>query len=107
MEVPQISVHELDKLIVLKKPFLLLDVREADELEISRLDPCLHIPMDEVPNRIGEIPKDGEVLILCRTGNRSNKIAEFLIEQGYLNVKNIAGGINGYSQEVDDSIAQY
>lgn len=104
MEVEQISVHELDRLMVLNKPFVLLDVREPEELEIARIDPCLHVPMDDIPNRLSDIPKDVDVLVLCSAGNRSNQVARYLLEQGYSNVKNVAGGIIQYAQEVDDSV---
>ncbi|MCH8273457.1 MAG: molybdopterin-synthase adenylyltransferase MoeB [Armatimonadetes bacterium] len=105
--VPQLTVQELGARLRDGDGVILLDVREPHELRVSRLDPCVHIPMDDVPERLNELNKDDEILVLCSGGRRSQAIAEYLLEQGFKSVKNVAGGINAYAVEVDDSMPTY
>lgn len=86
---------------------LLLDVREGWELEIARLDGVLHIPMGEIPARLGELAPEREIVVLCRSGGRSATVARFLQQQGYQDVWNLAGGILAWSEQVDPSLTQY
>lgn len=88
-------------------PILLLDVREADERETARIEPSLHIPMNEVPRRVGEIPKDRPVVVYCHSGTRSLMVAGYLEGQGYSGVANLTGGIDGWSRKVDPSVPRY
>lgn len=105
--IPQISVQELADRQARGDVFVLLDVRESEELAISSLPHALHIPMDQVPERLAELPKDQEILVMCRTGNRSQRVARFLRSQGFQNVKNVAGGINAYAHQVDPRLKVY
>lgn len=86
---------------------LLLDVREGWELEIARLDGVLHIPMGEIPARLGELAPEREIVVLCRSGGRSATVARFLQQQGYQDVWNLAGGILAWSEQLDPSLTQY
>ena len=52
-----------------------LDVREDWELAIARLDPVVHIPMNQIPERLAELPKTGPIVVLCRSGARSMQVA--------------------------------
>src|SRR6201995_1682751 len=85
--IPQISVKELksrlDKRETNNDNFLLLDVREPYEFQIAQIGGLL-IPQNDVPNRLNELDKNREIVVHCRSGARSQKIAEFLKEQGYL-----------------------
>lgn len=72
---------------------LLLDVREPEEYAAGHIPGITLIPMGEVPGRLSEIPTDKEVIVTCRTGNRSSQIADYLREQGFTNVHNMEGGI--------------
>ncbi|MCP4357003.1 MAG: rhodanese-like domain-containing protein [Chloroflexi bacterium] len=72
---------------------LVLDVREQWEYDEGHIPNITLIPMGEIPNRLDEIPTDKEVIITCRSGNRSNQIATFLRDQGYTNIHNMQGGI--------------
>jgi phage shock protein E len=71
----------------------LLDVREPYEYEAGHIPGITLIPMGDVASRLGEIPTDKEVIITCRSGNRSAQIADFLRAQGFTNVHNMEGGI--------------
>ncbi len=72
---------------------VLLDVREQYEYDEGHIPGVTLIPMGEVANRLAEIPTDKEVIVTCRSGNRSGQITDFLRQQGYDNVHNMDGGI--------------
>lgn len=72
---------------------VVLDVREQWEYDEGHIPGVTLIPMGEVSSRLDEIPTDKEVIVTCRSGNRSGQITEFLRQQGYDNVHNMDGGI--------------
>lgn len=86
---------------------VLLDVREPFELEAAAVPGALHIPMQQVPERLAEVPKDRAVLVLCHHGMRSMAVAEWLRKRGYDRVENVAGGIDAWAAEVDPSVGSY
>jgi rhodanese-related sulfurtransferase len=75
---------------------VVLDVREPSEYAEGHIPGVTLIPMNTVPNRLSEIPKDKTVIVTCRSGNRSGQVTEFLRQQGYTNVHNMTGGINAW-----------
>lgn len=85
----------------------LLDVRETWEIEIARVPMSIHIPMNEVPLRLDELDSTRPVAVLCHGGRRSAAVASVLVQSGFVNVVNIEGGIDAWSQEVDNSIPRY
>jgi rhodanese-related sulfurtransferase len=89
------------------EPLLLLDVREGWEREIAVIPDSYHIPMGEVPNRLHEIPADQTVVVQCHHGGRSMQVARLLVSKGYTQVYNLAGGIDAWSRDVDDSLPTY
>lgn len=76
----------------------LLDVREPDEYAAGHIPGITLIPMGEVADRLSEIPTDREVIVTCRTGNRSAQVVDFLRQQGYTNVHNMEGGIVAWEE---------
>ena len=84
-----------------------IDIREDFELEISRLEGAIHIPMNDVPSRLNELNVEEKYVIMCRTGVRSAQICEFLANQNFKNVANLEGGINKWVKEVDPSQQVY
>jgi adenylyltransferase/sulfurtransferase len=86
---------------------LVLDVREKWELDVARIPEVLHIPMGEVPARVGELDAEREIVVMCRSGGRSMKVAEFLDRSGFKNVTNLTGGILAWSRDVDPSVRAY
>ena len=84
-----------------------VDVRESWEIEIVSLPKCIDIPLAEIPSRHTELAADRPVALLCHSGGRSAKAAEFLANQGFSRVVNIAGGIDAWAQEVDNSLPRY
>ncbi|WP_206211745.1 rhodanese-like domain-containing protein [Wenzhouxiangella sp. XN24] len=86
---------------------LLLDVREEWELAIAAVEGATHMPMDEVPERFGELAQDRDIVVLCRSGVRSAQVARFLEQRGFDRVWNLAGGILEWSARIDPSIPPY
>ena len=86
---------------------VLLDVREAWELAIARVDAAVHIPMGEIPARIGELDQGKEIVVLCHSGGRSGQVARYLEQQGYTRVWNLAGGILAWADQLDPSLPRY
>jgi adenylyltransferase/sulfurtransferase len=104
--VPQLSVKELKNRIDAGEDLFVLDVREPYEYQIAQIGGKL-IPQNDVPQRLAEIPRDREIVVHCRSGARSQKIAEFLKQSGYPQVVNLAGGILAWSDEIDPKVQKY
>jgi adenylyltransferase/sulfurtransferase len=85
---------------------ILLDVREAFELARASVQGALHIPMREIPARLPELPRGKPILVLCHSGARSQRVADWLLPQGY-DAANVAGGIDAWADEVDASVPKY
>jgi len=106
--IPQIQPVELKKKLDAGKPVFLLDVREPYEFKISQMGGLL-IPMGEVEDRLIELEahKNEEVVVICRSGMRSQKVAVMLQRHGFQNVANLVGGINGWAKDVEPSLPIY
>ena len=73
---------------------LILDVREPHELRMDgRIAGATHIPMNNLPDRLAELPADAEIVVYCAHGHRSMTVAKWLVSQGYTNVKDLSGGL--------------
>ena len=94
-----ITVNELKKRIESGEDLNLIDVREEYEYEADNIDGIL-IPLGELPERIDEIEgmKDQEVLVHCRSGKRSETAQRYLQSQGFINVRNVIGGMVAYRE---------
>ena len=104
--IPQLSVKEYKSRIDQGEDLFLLDVREPYEYQIAQIGGTL-IPQNDVPNRLAEIPRDKEIVVQCRSGARSQRIAELLKQQGYTQVVNLAGGILAWADEIDPTVQKY
>lgn len=107
MSVEEISPNQLQQWLSEKKPFILLDVREQDEVLVAALPNHMHIPMNLIPIRQNEIPDDLPIVIYCHHGMRSLQVALYLSENGFDDVYNLSGGIDAWSLMVDPSIPRY
>lgn len=103
----EISVQDLKEALDSGGDLVVLDVREPWELDVARLDGTLDIPMNEVPDRLDELPKDKPIAVLCRSGARSLKVTNYLRANGFSEVSNIAGGILGWGAAYDPTMARY
>jgi adenylyltransferase/sulfurtransferase len=104
--IPQITVKELKARRDAGEDIFLLDVREPYEFQIAQIGGKL-IPQNDVPQRMAEIPRNREIVVHCRSGARSQKIAEFLKQSGYNDVVNVAGGILAWADEIDPTVQKY
>jgi adenylyltransferase/sulfurtransferase len=104
--IPQMQVKELKRRLDAGDDLFVLDVREPYEYQIANIGGTL-IPQNDVPRRLGEIDRNREIVVQCRSGARSQRIAEFLAQQGYKNVSNLAGGILAWSDEIDPKVQKY
>jgi adenylyltransferase/sulfurtransferase len=85
----------------------LIDVREPWEIKICQIPGAEPIPMRQIPARLGTLPRDRHLLILCHQGIRSLRVTEFLREHGYAAVSNVAGGIEAWAQRIDPTLRRY
>jgi rhodanese-related sulfurtransferase len=85
----------------------ILDVREPWELEICRFPGSLDIPLARLPARLGEVPGDVPVIVVCHHGMRSRQAAMWLRAQGFGNAVNLDGGIDAWAREIDTSMGTY
>lgn len=85
----------------------LLDVREDWEYALVKVDNALHIPLNEIPNRLHELDKTRPVVALCHHGMRSAHACHFLAAQGFVELINIEGGIDAWAAVVDPALARY
>lgn len=76
---------------------LLLDVREDDEWQAGHAPGAVHLPMMEIPARMDEVPRDREVIVICRVGGRSGQVVGYLMQQGFGNVINLDGGMMSWA----------
>jgi molybdopterin/thiamine biosynthesis adenylyltransferase/rhodanese-related sulfurtransferase len=104
--IPQISVKEFKQRRDAGDDLFLLDVREPYEVQIAKMGGYL-IPQNDVPNRLGELDPSKEIVVHCRSGARSQRIAELLKQNGFQRVSNLAGGILAWSDEIDPSVQKY
>jgi len=104
--IPQISVKELKRRMDAGEDLFILDVREPFEYQIANIGGKL-MPQNDVPRRLAEIDRDREIIVQCKSGGRSQRIAEFLKQAGYAKVSNLAGGILAWSDQIDPSVPKY
>jgi rhodanese-related sulfurtransferase len=103
----EISVDELRDWRESGKTFVLLDVREPDEVAIVHIEASTWIPMHEIPQRISELDPAVPVAVICHYGGRSESVAAFLAARGFAEVVNVEGGIDAYAERVEPTLARY
>ncbi len=86
---------------------VILDVREPHEYDICRLPGSILIPLGQLGQRLDELNSDDAIVVHCKLGGRSAKAVEQMERAGFTNVKNLVGGIDRWSQEVDSSVPRY
>jgi molybdopterin/thiamine biosynthesis adenylyltransferase/rhodanese-related sulfurtransferase len=105
--IPAMTVQELQELRESGTPFTLLDVREPFERDIAIIEGTEHIPLGQLGERMGELPRDKKLVVHCKSGGRSAKAVGLLRDAGFEDVWNVTGGINAWSKEIDSSVALY
>ncbi len=113
---PEVSVHDVAAKQKDDSEFLLVDVREPNELELASLPDgdFINMPLSELrERRLDAIPenirqdKELEVVLFCHKGLRSAQVTVFLRQQGWSNAVSMAGGIDTWADEIDESVGKY
>ena len=105
----EIDVRTTKQMLDRGETFILLDCREASEVAAASIAGSIHIPMGKIPARLAELEphKAERVIVHCHHGGRSMRVTQFLRQQGFQQVQNMAGGIDAWSQEIDASVPRY
>ncbi|HEX6544386.1 MAG TPA: rhodanese-like domain-containing protein [Ktedonobacterales bacterium] len=91
--VPEMTVREAaSHLAASDTASVLIDVRERDEYQPRHAQGAVNIPMSEFVARIGEVPQDQDVLVICEHGSRSYNVVRYLMRQGHTQAINVDGG---------------
>ncbi len=86
---------------------VLVDVREPWEHALAKLDGSVLIPLATLPQSLDKLDRNAEIIAYCHHGMRSGDATGFLLQQGFPNVKNLIGGIDAWSVQVDPSVPRY
>ena len=113
---PEVSVHDVVDKQQQGTEFLLIDVREPNELELASLPAgeFIKLPLSELrERRLDALPealsqnKDADVVLFCHKGLRSAQVTVFLRQQGWSKAVSMAGGIDAWAEEIDESVGKY
>ena len=106
-----LSVDQLRAFAAVEPRVLLLDVREPWEVPLANIAlpgvAMLHIPMNDIPDRLAELDASQPVVCICHHGTRSAQVVAFLLQRGYPRVYNLAGGLHAWSTVVDPTVPRY
>lgn len=104
---PEISVAELDAWRKSGRDIAVLDVREGWEVATVSLPDTVNIPMQQVPQRVAELPRDKPLVVMCHHGGRSRQVTGWLRQNGFAQATNLAGGIHAWAEQVEPGMATY
>jgi adenylyltransferase/sulfurtransferase len=102
-----ISPKELRTRLDKGDKLVLVDVREEWEYALAKLDGSILIPLGTLPQSLTRLDRDSEIIAICHHGMRSADATNFLLQQGFSNVKNLVGGIDAWSIQVDGTVPRY
>lgn len=93
-----VTVEQAKSLIESKPSLIILDVRTQEEYDSDHIERAILIPIDELENRLDELPKNDELLVYCRTGRRSSNAMNILQANGFTKIFHMNDGITGWIQ---------
>ena len=102
-----ISPKELKARLDKGDNLVLLDVREDWEYSLAKIDGSILVPLGTLPQSLARLNRESEIIAICHHGMRSADATNFLLQQGFSNVKNLMGGIDAWSIQVDGAIPRY
>lgn len=102
-----ITVRELKSRMEKGDEIFLLDVREPHEYSLAKIEGSVLIPLGQIPHSVKQLDPNSEIVAYCHKGMRSADAVGFLLQQGFSNVKNLIGGIDAWSVEIDHSVPRY
>ena len=105
----QMTAIELNDFLQTASSSVMIDVREEEELEFGMLDGASHIPMQQVPGKLNDLEKNKKdtIVLICRSGRRSDQVGQFLEQMGFTDIINLSDGMNGWASNVDTSMTVY
>ncbi len=107
MVVKEVSVQELKRRLDAGDKLQLIDVREPWEVAIAHIPGSTHIPLGQLPARLGELQADSDIIVMCKSGGRSRRAAELLLARGYARAANLTGGIEAWADEIEPDLPTY
>jgi rhodanese-related sulfurtransferase len=102
-----VTVEELKAKIDKGEAPTIVDVREPSEWQICRIEGATLIPLGKLPQKMSELDRTAEMVVLCKMGGRSARAVAFLRQQGFENVYNLDGGILAWIDRVDPTLRKY
>jgi adenylyltransferase/sulfurtransferase len=102
-----ITVQELKQKFDRGEKVVLIDVREPWEYNIAKIAGAQLIPLHTLASECKNLDPNAEIVVHCKMGMRSMDATQFLLQQGFKNVKNLTGGIVAWSQHIDPSVPLY
>ena len=105
--IPTITPRELKDQLGKGEKVFLLDVREPWEYALAKLEGSQLIPLGTLPQSLGKLDRNAEIVAYCHHGMRSADAVGFLLQQGFPQVKNLVGGIDAWSVQVDPTVPRY
>jgi rhodanese-related sulfurtransferase len=102
-----ITARELKDRLDKGDTIFLLDVREPWEYSMAKLEKSVLVPLGSLPHSLEQLDRSAEIVAYCHHGMRSADAVGFLHQQGFQNVKNLVGGIDAWSVQVDSSVPRY
>ncbi len=102
-----ISPKELKARLDKGEQLILLDVREQWEYDLAKIGGSTLIPLGSLPQSLSKLNREAEIIAICHHGMRSADATNFLLQQGFPKVKNLVGGIDAWSAQVDGSVPRY
>jgi adenylyltransferase/sulfurtransferase len=102
-----ISPKELKTRLDKGENLVLLDVREDWEFSLAKIEGSILVPLGTLPQSLNRLNRESEIIAICHHGMRSADATNFLLQQGFSNVKNLVGGIDAWSTQVDGAVPRY
>lgn len=102
-----ITPHELKERMDKGEKIFLLDVREPWEYSMAKIEGAVLIPLGTLPQSLDKLDKNADIVVVCHKGMRSADATSFLLQQGFKSVKNLTGGTDAWSVQVDPSVPRY
>ncbi len=96
----EITASELEKKLEEGEHVNMIDVREADEIATGKIIGAVHIPLGEIPARLDELDKSRPYTLICRSGGRSGRAAEYLESEGF-DITNMTGGMLSWQGPIE------
>src|SRR5665213_384295 len=107
MTVATIVPKDLSRALSDGESMVIIDVREPHEWNIGRIPSARLMPLGTLPGAADELNRDADIVVYCHHGMRSEAAAYALLDAGFRNVRNLVGGIDRWSNEVDQRVPRY